>query len=195
VKKTTERKPVLMLRPWLSPASHDVAYAHIEALAMYRYPESSSGNYGDYGIFHAGDDERAVLHLENFRFQCQIDDRHQEAYSFSWGYRPDCHGIFGPADFNRYGPSIKALEKGLQKLRREDGPADSLGRVIIRLARVLRLDGIAAVETSHKGGFRDELPIRWVTWQREFGHAIAWINDLELGLHKECAKRVGKHAA
>ncbi len=78
-------KAVLMLRPWLGTAANGQAYAHFDALPMFRYPGASYGRYGDYGVFHSGDDGRHVLHLDNFRFQCQIDDRRGESYSWCWG--------------------------------------------------------------------------------------------------------------
>jgi hypothetical protein len=45
----------------------------------------------------------------------------------------------------------------MEKFGREDGPADSIGRLIVRLARVLKLDGIAVLETSTNGSFRDAM--------------------------------------
>ena len=188
-------KQVLMLRPWLSLVSGGDAYAHFDAVAMRKDPGLSHGRYGDYSVFQSGDDARNCLHLDNFRFHCQIDDRHAESYAWSWGYQPDRRGIFSPSDLHRYGPSIEALQKGMARICREDGHADTVGRLIVRLARILKLDGIAVLETSQNGSFREGMEICWHVDPKEYGNGITWINDLVVSLHRTCAQRVGKSAA
>ena len=185
---------VLMLRAWLGVVSGGDAFAHIEALPMRKDPGRSYGRYGDYSIFHGGDDARNTLHLDNFRFKCQIDGNRAASYAWSWGYQPDRGTIFTAEDLRRYAPSIQAVQKGRAKFGREDGPADSIGRLIVRLARVLKLDGIAVFETSTNGSFRDAMEVCWTVVPAEYGRGITWINDLESSLHRACAQRVGKAA-
>jgi hypothetical protein len=56
------------------------------------------------------------------------------------GYRPGNQGIFNTADPSRYGALIKTLQNWLDRFDREDGTSDTVGRLLVRLARVMKLD-------------------------------------------------------
>ena len=116
-----------------------------------------SPTYGDYRVLGQGDDGRKTLRLDRFRFQCQIDGRRDESYAWQWGYQPANGSIFGPRDMELYGQSIAAINRGLDRSYREDGAAEGVGRFVVRLARVLKLDAIVLLETSQTGSFRDDL--------------------------------------
>ena len=65
----------------------------------------------------------------------------------------------------------------------------------MRIARVLKLDGIALLETSHTGSFRDAMEIRHAVAPGEYGVAIRQIDALVAQLHQACAQRAGRLAA
>ena len=88
--------------------------------------------------------------------------------------------------------SIAAIARGLDRSYREDGAADGVGRFIVRIARVLKLDGIALLETSQTGSFQDEMEIRRSIAPGEYGAAIQTIDALVLDLHRVCAQRSGR---
>ena len=133
---------ILVLRPWLSTVSGGDAYAHFDALVMQEAERRPVRTYGYYRVIGEGDDGRKTLRLDRFRFQCQIDGRREESYAWQWGYQPANGSIFGPRDMELYGPSIAAINRGLDRSYREDGAAEAAGRYVVRLARVLKLDGI-----------------------------------------------------
>ncbi len=162
---------------------------------MRRPQDQRHGRYGDYRVFGYGDDGRKVLRLDRFRFQCQTDDRRAEAYGWHWGYQPSDGSMFTARDMELYGPSIAAISRTMDRLYREDGPTKGVGRFVVRLARVLKPDGIAVLETSSNGSFRSEMEVRRRVEAGAYGEAIRIIDDLVLELHRACATRVGKITA
>ncbi len=193
--RPSEHQDVLVIRPWLSTVSGGDAYAHFDALAMRETPAPRHERYGDYRAFGYGDDGRKVLRVDRFRFQCQIDDHRSEAYGWNWGYQPSDGSIFTARDMELYGTSIAAIGRAMDRLYREDGPTEGVGRFVVRLARVLKLDGIVVLETSSNGSFRDEMEVRRRVEAGTYGEAIRIVDDLVLELHRACATRVGKVAA
>jgi len=94
-----------------------------------------------------------------------------------------------------YGPSIAAINRGLDRSYREDGAAEEVGRYVVRLARVLKLDAIVLLETSQSGSFRDGLDVARSIEPADYGEAIRSIEGLVNGLHRACAQRMGRIAA
>jgi hypothetical protein len=195
--KHIDRPIVLMIRPWLSLVSGGDAYAHFDGVVMRRNAGVSDGRYGNYTVLLDWADEKLrTPRLHYFRFQCQTDDRRPEAYAWQWGYQPEGGGsIFGARDMKRYGPSLAAIKRGLDRMHREDGPAEGAGRFVVRLARVLKLDGIMLLETSQTGSFHDALETGRKIGPSDYGDAVRGIDDLVVELHRACARRVGKIAA
>ena len=189
-----EHHDLLVLRPWLASYSGGDAYAHFDGLPM-RAAVGAPRRYADLDVLQRGDDGRRTLHLDGFRVGCQIDDRHAEAYAWNWGYRPEHREAFGAADLARHGPSIAAIERGLDRLHGSDGPAETVGRFVVRLARVLKLDGIALLDTSETSSFRTELGVRRCFAPAAYGDAMRTIDGLVLELHQACGRRAGRIAA
>ena len=150
--------------------------------------------YGDLRVFGRGNDERTRLHLDGFRAGCQVDDRHAEAYGWFWGYRPARGEAFTADDMTRYGSSIAAIERATTRLHEQDGPVGSIGRYVVRLARVLKLDGVAVLETSQTGSFRDEMTVRRCCLLPAVGDAVHLIDTVVLELHEACAARIHRAA-
>ena len=193
--RNSDRRDVLVIRPWLGIASGGDAYAHFDALAMSRSFGQAHDRYGDFRVFAPGDDGRKTLRLDHLRFQCQTDGRKAEAYAWQWGYQPEQRGVFTFRDMERYGASIVAIGRALDRLHREDGPPEGVGRFVVRLARVLKLQGIVLIETSLTGSFRSEMAVRRRIAPDAYGEAITAIDDLVRKLHRACAQRVGRIAA
>jgi len=185
----------LVLRPWLSTVSGGDAYAHFDALVMEEAERRPIRTYGDYRVLGEGDDGRKTLRLDRFRFQCQIDGRRDESYAWQWGYQPANGSIFGARDMDLYGPSIAAINRGLDRSYREDGAAEGVGRFVVRLARVLKLDAIVLLETSQSGSFRDGLDVTCSIEPSHYGEAIRSIDTLVNDLHCACVQRMAPIAA
>jgi hypothetical protein len=194
--KYIDQPIVLMIRPWLSLVSGGDAYAHFDAIVMRRRASLPGACYGDYTVLldWAGEQPRTPC-LFNFRVRCQTDDRRAEAYGWEWGYQPEHGSIFSLRDMERYGPSLGAIKRGLDRMHREDGPAEGAGRFVVRVARVLKLDGIVLLETSQTGSFHDALRTGRRIGPSDYGDAVRDIDALVLELHRACATRVGKVAA
>ncbi len=191
----SDRRGVLVIRPWLGIASGGDATAHFDALAMRRAFGQAHDKYGDFRAFGPGDDGRKTLRLDHLHFQCQTDGRRPEAYAWQWGYQPGQRGVFTSRDMERYGPSIVAIGRALDRLHREDGPPEGVGRFVVRLARVLKLQGIVLIETSLTGSFRGEMAVRHGIAPDAYDEAVTVIDDLVRELHRACAQRVGRIAA
>lgn len=56
--QTTDRRTVLVLRPWLAFVSGGDAYAHFDGLVMHRTEGHPSRCYGDYRVIGQGNDGR-----------------------------------------------------------------------------------------------------------------------------------------
>lgn len=190
-----EQLDLLVVRSWLSTRHGVEAYAHLDALAMRSEGDTMPRRYGDLRVFGRGDDERTRLHLDGFRAGGQVDDRHTQAYAWFWGYRPARGDVFTADDITRTGPSFAAIERGMTRLHEQDGPVGSIGRYVVRLARVLKLDGVAVLETSPNGGFRDEMTVRRCCSISAVGEAVHLIDAVVLELHEACAARVQRAAA
>ena len=193
--QNSDCRDVLVIRPWLGTVSGGDAYAHFDALAMSHTFGEACDKYGDLRVFVLGDDGRKTLRLDGFRFQCQTDERKAEAYGWQWGYQPGERSVFSFRDIQRYGPSITAIGRALDRMHREDGPPETVGRFVVRLARVLKLQGIVLIETSMAGSFHDAMAVRRMIAPDAYGEAIGAIDDLVRELHQACAGRVGKVAA
>jgi hypothetical protein len=168
----------LVLRSWLSTVGGGDAYAHFDALVMQEAERRPIRTYGGYRVLGQGDDGRKTLRLDRFRFQCQIDGCHEKSYAWQWGYQPANGSIFGPRDMELYGPSIAAINRGLDRSYREDGTAEGVGRYVVRLARVLKLDAIVLLATSQSGSFHDELDVTRSIEPDDYGEAIRSIETL-----------------
>jgi len=186
---------LLVIRPWLGSSSFGDAYAHFDALAMRLTRDAAGRRYGEFRLSESYDNGKRPVRLDNFRIQCQVDGRHSDSYGWLWGYRPQHRDVFTMKDLSAFGASISLIERQLEKMRRADGPADSDGRLIVRFARILRLDGVALLETSQTGHFSDELRVRDRVLPTAYGDAIRMIDDLVMELHRSCAKRLGTIAA
>lgn len=66
---------------------------------------------------------------------------------------------------------------------------------MVRLARVLKLDGIVLLETSQTGSFHDALETRRKIGPSDYGDAVRGIDNLVVELHRAYARQVGKIAA
>lgn len=186
----------LVLRPFFGVTSGESAYAHLDALVMGTLPGQAHRRYADYRMFDRYDaDAHRKPRLDNVRFQCQVDDRHAESYGWRWGYQPERAGMFSARDLALYGASITAIERALGRLQRADGPAGTIGRFVVRLARVLRVGGIVLIETSRDGRFRDADEVRRIVGPRDYGDAVPLIDTLVAELHWTCAQRAGRAAA
>ncbi len=192
--RSRDQLDLLVVRPWLATWRGGEAYAHFDALAMRSEDGRTPDRYGDLQVFGRGDDERTRLHLDGFRAGCQVDDRHADAYGWFWGYRPARGEAFTVDDMTRNGSSIAAIDRGLTRLHEQDGPVGSIGRYVVRLARVLRLDGVAVLETSQTGSFRDEMTVRRCCRLPAVGDAVHLIDTVVLELHEACAARVSRAA-
>ncbi len=193
--RSRDQLDLLVVRPWLATWRGGEAYAHFDALAMRGEDGRTPDRYGDLRVFGRGDDERTRLRPDGFRAGCQVDDRHAEAYGWFWGYRPTRGEAFTADDMARNGPSIAATDRGLTRLHEQDGPVGSIGRYVVRLARVLKLDGVAVLETSQTCSFRDDMTVRRCCRLPAVGDAVHLIDTVVLELHEACAARVGRVAA
>lgn len=194
--KHSDHDDVLVVRPWTSTISGGDAYAHFDALVMRRDPGMTTGRYGDFRVLLDWADHRQTSpRPDNFRFRCQTDDRRAEAYAWQWGYQGQQHGIFTVRDLEQYGASIGQIKRAMDRMYREDGASEGVGRFVIRLARALKLDGIVLIETSSTGTFRDDMTIRRHVTPSGYGQAVSFLDDLVLELHRDCARRLGKTAA
>ena len=188
-------RTMLVVRPWLGVVSGGDAFGHLDAVPMKRTLGRSLERYRDLeSFFGGGAGGRKVLRLDHFRFHCQIDDRHEQSYAWKWGYQPDAGSIFGVDEMDRYAPSITALKRVLDRNAREDGQAETVGRLIVRLARALKLDEIGLLDFTAGGTSCGDTGVRQWIKSNDFGDAIGAVNRLEQELHRDCQKRTGKLA-
>ena len=187
-------RTMLVVRPWVGVVSGGDAFGHIDAVPMKRTLGRPLEHFRDLeNIF--GADDRKVLRLDHFRFHCQIDDRHEQSYAWTWGYQPDTGSIFGADELDRYGPSITAVRRALDRQAREDGPAETVGRLIVRTARAVKLDEIGLLDFTPGSTSCGDTRVREWIKAGECGDAIGAVNRLEEELHRDCCKRAGKLAA
>ena len=188
------RRNLLVVRPWVTTGTGPRRYAHFDALPMRPQPGWTGARYGGLNPLCSGDDGRTTLRLERFRFRCQVDDREPAAYAWEWGYMPLSGDIFNSEHVARYGASYAAIAYGLARLQRQDGPADRVGGFVVRLARVLRLDGIVVLAISGNGRFADALAVRRTIERSDLDDAAAAIDQVVTELHQRCTGQI-PHAA
>jgi len=199
---TTMTKPcsdtaeVLIVRPWFGVPDWGNGYAHFDALVMSRMPGQAHQRYADYRVLDRYDPNiRRTPRPDNFRFQCQVDDRHAEAYAWQWGYQPERGPIFDVRDLKLYGASITAIDRALKRMQCADGPAEAVGRFVVRLARALKVGGIVLIETSLDGSFRDAAEVQCFVAASDYSDAVHMIDNLVTELHQTCIQRAGRKAA
>ena len=186
----------LVVRPYLGHASREGAYAHLEALVMYSRGDVQPTRYGDLRPLLRWDDTpRPILH-EGLRWSCQIDDRTPEVYGIHYGYTSEHADIFTAADLARYGRSIPALRRVMDRLQERDGPAGHVAVLLLRLARVLKVRGIALLEPRlGEAFFADDHRFRRLEIVPDYGPVFAEIGNVAAELHRHCAARCGCAAA
>lgn len=187
---------VLVVRPWFGVPDWGYGYAHFDALVMSRMPGQAHQRYADYRVVDRyNTDLRGTPRLANFRFQCQVDDRHTEAYAWQWGYQPELGHIFDVQDLKLYSASIMAIDRALKRMQRADGPAEAVGRFVVRLARALKVGGIVLIETSLDGSFREAAEVQRFVAASDYSDAVHMIDNLVAELHQTCTQRAGQKAA
>ena len=187
---------VLVVRPWFGVTGWGDSYAHFDALVMSRMPGQAQQRYADYRVIDRYDtDIQRTPRPDNFRFQCQVDERHTEAYAWQWGYQPELGRIFDVRDLKLYGASITAIDCALRRMQRADGPAEAVGRFVVRLARALKVGGIALIETSLDGSFRNAAEVQRFVGASDYSDAVHMIDNLVAELHRTCIQRAGRKAA
>ena len=184
--KPHQDRDLLVVRPWTTHYSGPDSYGHFDAIVMRQRGLTIAERYGDLDVLHRGDDRRKAPLLDGFRFECQIDERRPEAYACRWGYAGNQSGLFTADDLARYGKSIAAIERGLRRAAETDGEADSVGRLVVRLARMLRIDGIVILETRTNGSFGAGLALRYSSLAPAFGTIKSRIDGLQHELQAAC---------
>lgn len=192
--KPSHHRDLLVVRPWVSHYGTD-SYGHFDAVVMRQRGLTPPERYGDLDVLHRGDDNRKAPLLDGFRFECQVDERNPEAYAWRWGYSAAHSSMFSPDDLARYGKSITAVERRLQRFYEQDGPADSVGRFVVRLARILKIDGIIVLETRTAGSFGAGLTLRHRGSAPAFGPITRSIDALQAELQTACLARFHRNAA
>ena len=140
-------------------------------------------------MLQAGEDGRKVLFLDRFRFECQVDERKPEPYCWRWGYSPANCSMFTTRDLDRFGKSIRAIDRGLGKLEGVGGASGSVGSFVARLATVLSVDGIVTLELTPTRTFGGHLAVRHRAMAPRYGDIIAAIDGLAAELQAACAAR------
>jgi len=80
-------------------------------------------------------------------------------------------------------------------MQRADGPAEAVGRFVVRLARALKIGGIVLIETSLDGSFRDAAQVQRFVAASDYSDAVHMIDNLVAELHRTCIQRAGRKAA
>jgi hypothetical protein len=186
----------LVVRPYLGHASRAGAYAHIDALVMYLRAETPPTRYGDLRPLLRWDDiARPILH-EGLRWSSQIDDRSADAYGIHYGYVSEYDSIFTASDLARYGRSIPALRRAMDRLQEREGRTEEVALLLVRLARVLKLRGMVLLEPRvGETAFGDDHRLRLLANAPAYGPMVAGIGAVVAELHRHCAARCGRAAA
>lgn len=193
--KPHHHRDLLVVRPWVAQFIGNESYGHFDAIVMRQRNTAPAERYGDLDILHRGDDPGKAPLLDGFRFECQVDERRPDAYAWQWGYATTQSSMFTAGDVARYGKSIAAIERGLHRVAETDGRADSVGRFVVRLARLLRVDGIIIIETRTGGSFGAGLTLRYSSLAPEFGTILRRIDDLQAELQAACIANTRSRAA
>ncbi|USQ74082.1 hypothetical protein NF552_23055 (plasmid) [Roseomonas mucosa] len=186
----------LVLRPFMGHASREGAYAHLEALVMYTMTGELPARYGDLRALVRWDDRpRPILH-EGMRWVCQIDDRSPDAYGIHYGYTSEHADVFTAADLDRYGKSIQALRRAMNRLAAREGRTEEASILLVRLARVLKLNGVVLLEPRvSESYFGEHHRIRRTAGGSCGEGMIEAIAGVAQELHRRCAERCGRLAA
>ena len=184
--KPHQDRDLLVVRPWTTHYSGTDSYGHFDAIVMRQRGLRIAERYGDLDVLHRGDSSGKGPLLDGFRFECQIDERRPEAYACRWGYAGNQSGLFTADDLARYGKSIAAIERGLRRAAETDGETDSVGHLVVRLARILRIDGIVILETRFNGSFGAGLSLRYSSVAPAFGTITSRIDGLQHELQAAC---------
>ena len=196
IKPCSNTAEVLVVRPWFGVPNWGHGYAHFDALVMSKAPGEAHQRYADYQVLDRyGSGTCRTPRPDNFRFQCQVDDRHAEAYAWQWGYQPEHGRIFDTRDLKLYGASITAIDRALKRMQCADGPAEAAGRFVVRLARALKVGGIVLIETSLDGSFREAAEVQRFVAASDYSDAVHMIDNLVAELHQTCTQRAGQKAA
>jgi len=99
-----------------SKATGGGTFGHFDAVVMRCLGRTEPQFYSELEMLQAGEDGRKVLFLDRFRFECQVDERPPEPYCWRWGYSPAAYSMFTVRDLDRFGKSIRAIDRGLQRL-------------------------------------------------------------------------------
>ena len=190
-----QHRNLLVLRTWVAHYIGNDSYGHFDAIIMRHRNAVPAERYGDLDILHRGDDTGRAPLLDGFRFECQIDERRPEAYAWRWGYAAAQSNLFTAADVARYTKSINAIERGLKRFEDTDGAAESVGRFVVRLARLLRIDGIIVLETRSGGCFGAGLTLRHSAVAPDFGDIMRRIDSLQHELQAACVANTRSRAA
>lgn len=193
--KPHHHRDLLVVRPWVAHFIGNESYGHFDAIVMRQRGTAPAERYGDLDILHRGGGDGKPAHLDGFRFECQIDERRPEAYAWRWGYATSQSGLFTGADVARYSKSIAAIERGLQRFAETDGAPESVGRFVVRLARLLRIDGIIILETRRADSFGASLALRHSAVAPEFGDILRRIDNLQGELQAACIANTRNRAA
>jgi len=189
-------RKLLVIRPWLSRSTIEpgIAYAHFEGIPM-RAAEWPPYLYGAFDLLDQDELGAHRLRLHGFRLSCQIDNRHPDAYAWRWGYKPDDGGLFTPYDYRLYGPSISIVARKIAQLDAQSGRPASIGAFAIRLAQILRLDGVALLQTSPDGSFSQNYLVASRFAAADPLAAVRAIDDLTRELHETCSDRAHRRCA
>lgn len=186
---------LLVLRPYFTSFSQHSVYGHVEALVLRSKSVDAPRRCGDFDYLHSYEDIKRPIRHADFRFVCQVDDRRAFAYATEFGYTLDVSGIMTARKLAVYEKPLKALERGMQRFEDTEGRTESLGHLLARLARVLRADGMALLDTRTADYFGENHPVRRTSLAPHYGEMIAAVDQVVLELHQVCAKQATQAAA
>ena len=185
--KPNDYQDLLVIRPWVSSYAGGGSFGHFDAVAMRRFGPAAPQFYGELEMLQAGEDGRKVLLLDRFRFECQVDECQPEPYCWRWGYSPANCSMFTTSDLDRFGKSLRAIERGLQRLEGAGGVPGSVGSFVARLATVLSVDGIVTLELTPNRMFGGHLSVRHRATAPRYSDVIGAIDGLAAELQSACA--------
>lgn len=191
----TERH-LLVVRPYLAQSGRDYAFGHAEALVMRGPAGALPTRYGALQPIGWLEDQ-GTPKRERFRFTAQIDEVSRATYAHRFGYTPEnCGEVWTLRDRAWADRSLRALERGLARLKAREGHTEALAVTLHRLARVMRLDGIAVLAIRSWGAsFHADHPVHVAALLPDVAPALAAIEAAERALHDACAQRAGLLAA
>lgn len=194
-----KRVNLLVLRSWFAsyPATYEQhACAHIEGLVMTHATEETPRCYAELRIPWIEADIRG-LRREGFRFRCQVDTD-PKPYGRRWGYIPTEHfgsEIFTGRDLEKSARSMGIIRRAMDRMAFETNAGNTLGHYVTDLARALKLDGVALLDTNATGSFSATTGLSGRYAPREYDQAIRGINQLAEHLRQGCVERARRVAA